>query len=399
MGVLNCQKCFHIDNKNEIITGNNILVNQNLIFDIDSHQSSLSPINNYEYFKNKLSYNKYKNKRIPFKLKKGSRNEEEYTTDLEFGTIEIPCDDYDSFENNIVNNNNNIECEENYNINEQKDSLENNNSENIKNSSDSEINNNLNNDNTNLNDFINEKIEEKRKNLLRIDDKQNENQFNEIINKDIPFYQNNFNLIQGDNFINLNNLKYNFYNNEIGLFNGNNYNYINHKIDEEKEEYEPEIISISDINKKYISSTFSQYELKNLEQNSLIDFKNSIKSEELRTKKGTKNEGSNKVFNYNISNKENQKDEESAISYEIEYIDENNNNLNFNYNEANLINKKENIEIINEVDLNKKFQKEKIILNFKENIEKKLNEGIGKVKNFHKQYIITDSFCDYKPEI
>ena len=44
-------------------------------------------------------------------------------------------------------------------------------------------------------------------------------------------------------------------------------------------------------------------------------------------------------------------------------------------------------------------QKEIKILNFKENIEKKLDDDIGKVKNFHNQYIITDSFCDYEPEM
>ena len=412
MGVLNCQKCFHIENKNkdEIITGNNILTNKKLIIDLDSHQKSLSPIIcSGNLYQNTFNCNKDKIKRASFKIKKGSRNDEEFTTDLENNTIEIPYDDFDdsdSFEENQSQRNyenNNIECEENYNINEEKllgytqDSYNKNNSENLISNVNNENNNNklnddiikkfINKDQTNLNDFINERIKENRKNI--INEKQNENENNENLNI-------NFNLRIGNNAYN-HNYKYNFYNNnEIGLFNGNNYNYINQKIDEEKEEDEPQIINISDINKKYISSTFSQYELKNLEQNSILDYKNSIKSEEVRTRKGTKLEASNEIINYNITtNKEKLKDEESAISYEIEYIDENNNYSNV----TNLINNNEKIDINNGIDLTKINQKEIKILNFKENIEKKLDDDIGKVKNFHNQYIITDSFCDYEPEM
>ena len=56
-----------------------------------------------------------------------------------------------------------------------------------------------------------------------------------------------------------------------------------------------------------------------------MDKKNSVKSEEKNTRKGTKNEGSNEFVNYNFSNNYKPQDDRSAISYEIEYIDDNNN--------------------------------------------------------------------------
>lgn len=36
---------------------------------------------------------------------------------------------------------------------------------------------------------------------------------------------------------------------------------------------------------------------------------------------------------------------------------------------------------------------------FIKEIEKKLRDDIYKIKDLHNQYIITDAFCDYKPDI
>ena len=59
MGVLNCQKCYNTENKNndEIITGNNILKNQKVLFALDSYKTSVSPISNND----NLSQNKFNN--------------------------------------------------------------------------------------------------------------------------------------------------------------------------------------------------------------------------------------------------------------------------------------------------------------------------------------------------
>ena len=38
-------------------------------------------------------------------------------------------------------------------------------------------------------------------------------------------------------------------------------------------------------------------------------------------------------------------------------------------------------------------------IRFIENIEQKVENEIDKIKENHNQYIITDAFCDYEPEI
>ena len=185
------------------------------------------------------------------------------------------------------------------------------------------------------------------------------------------------------------------------MLNGNNYNYINQKIDEENEEYEQEkeIINISDINNKYKSSTFSQYEIKNIEQNTINSNKNSIKSEAIKTRKETKKEENNKYGNIYSNNNCQHSEERSAISYEIECIDDNNNNnLENNYNYKNNLIGKEKININNEINMFD-TEKDKKKIYFIENIERKINDIIDIIKDSHNHYIITDSFCDYEPEI
>ena len=422
MGVLNCN-CLHNDTKNinEIITGNNLKA-QKLVFALESCKTTLSPRNSSEFFNtsqnNNFQNNKGKNKEMSLKSKKESNTEEEIIiNDIDYNTIEIICDNSDSNEekHDKKTEKNNLEKIHNIKIknkeelfgndedplvknksstllNEKKISKENNNTNNNNNDSDIKIQNNLLiNDQSNLNNFINEKIKEKRKSEL-------ENEKNgdkkEIDNKN---YHKKYNLIIGNSAFNYN-YQYNIYNisyNDLG----GNYNYIDQKIDEENEEYEQEkeIINISDINLNvYKSSTFSQCETKNLEKETIFEKQISTKSEEIKTRKETKNEGSNDNVPYYSLNEDKRPEERSAISYEIDYVEEyintdtNNeeqikdNNLNVNNN---------NIETDN---INGKDSKR---LNFKQNIELKINDNINKIKDYHDQYIITDAFCDYDPEI
>ena len=422
MGVLNCN-CLHNDTKNinEIITGNNLKA-QKLVFALESCKTTLSPRNSSEFFNtsqnNNFQNNKGKNKEMSLRSKKESNTEEEIIiNDIDYNTIEIICDNSDSNEekHDKKTEKNNLEKIHNIKIknkeelfrndedslvknnsstllNEKKISKENNNTNNNNNDSDIKIQNNLLiNDQSNLNNFINEKIKEKRKSEL-------ENEKNgdkkEIDNKN---YHKKYNLIIGNSAFNYN-YQYNIYNisyNDLG----GNYNYIDQKIDEENEEYEQEkeIINISDINLNvYKSSTFSQCETKNLEKETIFEKQISTKSEEIKTRKETKNEGSNDNVPYYSLNEDKRPEERSAISYEIDYVEEyintdtNNeetikdNNLNVNNN---------NIETDN---INEKNSKR---LNFKQNIELKINDNINKIKDSHDQYIITDAFCDYDPEI
>jgi len=419
MGVLNCN-CLHNDTKNinEIITGNNLKA-QKLVFALESCKTTLSPRNSSEFFNtsqnNNLPNNKGKNKEMSLKSKKESNTEEEIIiNDIDYNTIEIICDNSNEEKHDKKTEKNNLEKIHNIKIknkeelfgndedplvknksstllNEKKISKENNNTNN-NNDSDIKIQNNLLiNDQNNLNSFINEKIKEKRKSEL-------ENEKNgdkkEIDNKN---YHKKYNLIIGNSALNYN-YQYNIYNisyNDLG----GNYNYIDQKIDEENEEYEQEkeIINISDINLNvYKSSTFSQCETKNLEKETIFEKQISTKSEEIKTRKETKNEGSNDNIPYYSLNEDKRPEERSAISYEIDYVEEyintdtNNeeqikdNNLNVNNN---------NIETDN---INEKDSKR---LNFKQNIELKINDNINKIKDYHDQYIITDAFCDYDPEI
>ena len=395
MGVLNCQKCFNNDNKNknEIITGNNLLLNQKVLFALDSRKSTLSPRTNCESSnQNKLNHflhNKEKCKKMSLKSKKFSSLDDEYTNELDYNTIEIPNDDEDSFDSieekkSYEKSEKNQDSEENYKIRLKnaeelfgydEDSL-NRNSNNLHMNTNNNNNNFIQNydnddeikktldtkDKCDLNDFINEKIKEKRINELNSEEKITKEQTLENNSNENAKSQSNYNIIIGNNCLNYN-YQCNLYNNFSDIQNfGNLNNYINQKIEEENEEYEQEknIIDISDINNnndinlnRYKSSTFSQNELKNKEKNEILDKKNSIKSEEINTRKGTKNEGSNEFINYNFSNNYHPPDDRSAISYEIEYIDDNNNYDNENNNKNIIIENKEEIDINNGIDLNR----------------------------------------------
>lgn len=402
MGVLNCQKCINNDSKisDEIVTGKSQLKNHNVVFSLDSRKTTFSPkinTDNFYHNKNNLLKNKDKNKRS-FQSKKASNTEEDFITDFE--TIEIPYDETDSDEENeneicFKNNNDN---KVNYNIrlrNAEYDGpkyfdLKNNVNANINCKRNNKFPNNLViNGKFNLNDFINKKIQEKTAKEFQEEINENRN-----IIADRPYFQSNYNAIIGNNGLNYN-YQNNYINqNDIRLFNRKNY--INQQIDEEKEEYEQEnkIINISYINNnKYKPSTFSQYGIKNFDH--ILYNEISIKSEEVKIRKEFNNEKSKEYENdLNDSNINQSPEEKSAISYEIEYIDEINNNL-----EKGEVKEKENkiIDIENKANTDIHIYNEKCKLYFIENIEGKVNDNIDIIKDCHNQFIITDSFCDYIP--
>ena len=432
MGVLNCQKCFNNDNKNkdEIITGNYLLKNQKVLFALDTRKTSTSPTSGAEIF-NQNQSNSYKNykdkiKKLPFKSKK-EFNIDDDLIDFDYNTIEIPNNESDTdyipeqnknsqklvnldserkYKLKLKNEEELFGCEEDslikntssniqYNTNNINNNIDNDSIKNIK--INEEIQNNFINGNKNdLNDFINAKIREDRKNKFKEEEKDKTNENN---NKRKDF-ENKYNLNIGNNCLKYNyNFHYNLYNNNIGDidYNLGNNKYINQKIEEENEEYEPEkkVIDLSEANNKYKSSTYSQNEIKNIDQNHTFEKKITIKSEEIKTRKETKNEISNENVNYNYSNNYKPPEERSAISYEIEYIDDNNNME--NAENSDLKENGEEIDFDNELNMSEDSLKERKELKFIENIEEKLDNNIEKIRETHNQYIITDAFCDYIP--
>ncbi len=440
MGVLNC-KCFRDDIKgvNEIITGNNLKPHE-LVMALDSLTKPFSPKDSSEIFNQKQinfnSINKDKNKinSIPLKLNKESSTEEEIiNNDMDFNTMDLCYDIIDSNDENnngksiensrIDDNNDIIKIKKEEDLLEYDDFSGNNNTsnlhkekiignnENYDDKYENEIKNNniLINDKCNINNFINEKIKEQRKNDFEKEGGVNLNEIKEINDNNNKHY----NLIIGNNSFNYN-YQYNMYNSNYNDM-GGNYNIINQKIDEENEENEEfeqdqDIIDISESNtninnnlniNRCKSSTFSLNEKKNLEKCTNFDNK-TTKSELLRTRKGTKieNDGTNNNINYYEDSNNNQKqDDRSVISYEIECVENCNNNNNNNNEEEDL---EENKDTINKdginIDNNTK-EKENIKINFINNIELKITDNINKIKEYHDQYIITDAFCDYDPEI
>ena len=431
MGVLNCS-CFKSDIKgiNEIITGNNLKPHK-LILALDSLKTTLSPkisSENFNLKQNKDFFynNKDKYSRLSLQSKKESSTEEDIIiNDIDYNTIEI-CSDL-SESNDKKKNDRSLEniCKNNYNkikLKQEEDLLEyddefsaDNNLYNLhkENNIINDSNNNQNkfkneikninliiNDKSNLNNFINEKINEQRKNEFEKEDGVNLNELKERNDNN-----KHYNLIIGNtsfNFNNQNNLYINNFNDV-----GGNYNIINQKIDEENEEYEQDkdIIDLSDSNtninlniniNKCKSLTFSQ---KNMEKCTLSDNKTN-KSEELKTRKGTKIEETNYNLNYYDSNNNQKEDDRSVISYEIEYVE----NCNKKNNEEEDL-EEENKDIINNDEIkfdesnNEKKEKENKKINFINNIELKITDNINKLKDYQDRYIITDAFCDYDPDI
>ena len=110
-------------------------------------------------------------------------------------------------------------------------------------------------------------------------------------------------------------------------------------------------------------------------------FEDTIKSEDIRRNK-------------NVSNEIQIEEGKSVISYEVETLDDNMNKNNSKETiEEEIINIKDQMNLVNYNET----KKDNLI--FIKEIEKKLGDNIYTIKDLHKQYIITDAFCDYKPDI
>ena len=395
MGSLNCQKCFNNEYKisDELITGNNPLKTKKVVLALDSFSQKYTCDNycqNNVVQSNRMNSIKEKSKRISnYRGKRGKKNEEEESnTYLEYNTMEIVYNDNfsNSYDENEDEENSELDSEDNYNIrlknaeelfgcDDQSSSVNEsiNDNKNTINCDNFKINDKIKkniivNGNENLNDLINDKLREKEENIF--ENNKNEKEINE--NKEKSY--SNYNIIIGNSCLHYN-YQYNLYNNDyndIELLNGDN---INQKINKE-------YLKKGNDNNKYKSSTFSNFEKKDLDNNGNSQFEDTIKSEDIKRNKNESNE---------IQNEEEGK---SVISYEVETLDDN-----MNKNNSKETIEEENLNIKDQMNLvnYNETKKEKLI--FIKEIEKKLRDDIYKIKDIHNQYIITDAFCDYKPDI
>ena len=394
MGSLNCQKCFNNEYKisDELITGNNQLKSKKVVLALDTFSQNYTCDNycqNNIVQSNRMNSIKEKSKRSSCNRgKRGKKNEEEESNNnLEYNTMEIVYNDNfsNSYEENEEEENSELDSEDNYNIrlknaeelfgcDEQTSSINEsiNDNKNTINCDNFKINDKIKknmivNGNDNLNDLINEKLREKEEKIFE------SNKNDKEINGNKENSYSNYNIIIGNSCLHYN-YQYNLYNNDIELLNGGNN--INQKINREYLK-KGNIID----NNKYKSSTFSNFEKKDLDNNENSQFEDTIKSEDIRRNKNENNE-------YQIE------EGKSVISYEVETLDDNINKNNSKETiEEEIINIKDQMNLIN----NNERKKDKQI--FIKEIEKKLRDDIYKIKDLHNQYIITDAFCDYKPDI
>jgi len=398
MGSLNCQKCFNNEYKisDELITGNNLLKTKKVVLALDSFSQNYTCDNycqNNNLQSNRMNSIKEKSKRLSScRGKRGKRNEEEESNNnFEYNTMEIVYNDNfsNSYDENEEEENSELDSEDNYDIrlknaeelfgcDEQTSSINEsiNNNKNTLNCDNFKMNDKIKekiivNGNDNLNDLINEKLREKEEEKI-IESNKKENEIYE--NKDKS--HSNYNIIIGNNCLHYN-YQYNLYNNDFNdseLINGGN-NYINQKMNRE---YLNKRNNNDKNNNKFKSSTFSNFEKKDLENNENSQFEDSIKSEDNRRNK----------------NGSQMEDGKSVISYEVETLDDNINKNNSKETiEEDIINIKDQM---NSQNYNQ-IKKDKQI--FIKEIEKKIEDDIYKIKDIHNQYIITDAFCDYNPDI
>ena len=398
MGSLNCQKCFNNEYKisDELITGNNLLKTKKVVLALDSFSQNYTCDNycqNNNLQSNRMNSIKEKSKRLSScRGKRRKRNEEEESNNnFEYNTMEIVYNDNfsNSYDENEEEENSELDSEDNYDIrlknaeelfgcDEQTSSINEsiNNNKNTINCDNFKMNDKIKekiiiNGNDNLSDLINEKLREKEEEKI-IESNKKENEIYE--NKDKS--HSNYNIIIGNNCLHYN-YQYNLYNNDyndIELINGGN-NYINQKMNRE---YLNKRSNNDKNNNKFKSSTFSNFEKKDLENNENSQFEDSIKSEDNRRNK----------------NGSQMEDGKSVISYEVETLDDNINKNNSKETiEEDIINIKDQM---NSQNYNQ-IKKDKQI--FIKEIEKKIEDDIYKIKDIHNQYIITDAFCDYNPDI
>lgn len=315
MGVLNCQKCINLENKrfNELKLEGNAHKSRRVITALESQDTNSTPPKIAQYLNeekiNNLNFNKNdKLRKIYHEIKKGNKDA---IYDLDYNTLEIICNESDSYcnfqesEKNIDNSND---------INEINNLEENNELHKF-------LKSNGNND-LDINDFINQKIKENQEAQIKIESEDGNMQNNEII--DNP---DNYKIIYDKN----NNMKYNTFS-DLELSEEENDNNIDNKIIEEKEEYENDESSFKNSNLKelrHYSANLSQKKVKDIEVNKT---KKSIRSEKLKNKKGISEKdiiNNYKSINSNNNSIYKQIAGKSVTSYEVESDSPNvDNNLN-----------------------------------------------------------------------
>ena len=327
MGVLNCQKCINQENKiiNELLLEGKEYKSRKVITSLENQDTNSSPLkismNLPEQNINRMNdSNKEDNiKKIYFEIKNGNKDA---IYDLDYNTLEIICNDSDSYQNFLDNESEKfikIEKSENNDV-EQIDEIQ-------------KILLTNENKDIDINEFINQKIKESQDaqikeegwNLNNNEIIQNSDNYKIIYDKNMTNYQNNFN-----NF------------SDLELSEDENCNNIKDKIIEEKEEYEYEESSFKNTKElRHNSANLSQKKNKSMEINNK---KASIKSDMVKNKgnktciKETYDKNS---INLNSNNIYKQQGGKSITSYEI---DSDNANIENNFNVNNIYNSMENSE-------------------------------------------------------
>ena len=319
MGVLNCQKCINSENRiiNELLLEGKERKKSNIVTALKTQDTDSSPQKLGKYFTemsiNRLTQNDNKEsqehliKRVYLEIKKGNTDA---IYDLDYNTLDIICNDSDSYQDffdkksekyiNMENNNINL------NINK-----------NIKNKEDMDEFHKIllagGNNDLNINDFINQKIKESQDAMIQ--EKEN------INNNEIMENPDNYKIIYDKNLNNYpNNYKYNNFS-DLELSDEESFNNKKNKIIEEKEEYENENEE-SSFQKfkelKHNSAQLNQNKVKSLEINKSKKYS---KSEKIKNKGDESNkENQNNINSINLNNNAIYKQQggKSVTSYELE---------------------------------------------------------------------------------
>ena len=325
MGVLNCQKCINQENKliDELLLGGKEPKRRRVITALECQDTNTTPQKSQTYYTeegiNRLNNTNNINqeskeekiKRIYLEIKKGNKDA---IYDLDYNTLEIICNDSDSYQDFLDK-----KSEKYINI----DNNQNNNKEEIVDIQ--KILSMNGNEDLNINDFINQKIKESQDSQF---------QGEEINKKNNEIFDNprNYKIIYDKNMINYpSHLNYNDFS-DFELSEDGNYNNINDKIIEEKDEYENEneesnIKKVKEL--RHYSANLSHKKNKSIEINKI---KLSLNSATIKGNEHEK-ENINSLNSINLNNISINKQQggRSIVSYEIE-SDQNIDNINIHGN-------------------------------------------------------------------
>ena len=321
MGALNCQKCINQETKiiNELLLDGKEHRSRKVITSLEKQDTNSTPqkisTNFSEEKFNRINdlereSKKDKFKKIYLEIKNGNSDA---IYDLDYNTLEVICNDSDSYQD--------------FQDKESEKYIKSENSENNNNEEFHEFQKILFSNGTrdlNINDFINQKIKENQDALTNEEGINLNN--NEIINN-----PDNYKVIYDKSMSNYKNEFNNF--TDLELSDEENCNNFDNKIIEEKEEYENENEESSYKIKrelKYYSANLSQNKIKNIEINNIKGSTKSdiIKNNNINTE--IKNMYCKKSLNVNSNKIYKQQGGKSITSYEIESDNPNIENINFN---------------------------------------------------------------------